>query len=135
MSSSTRSLRSCLKDEKALHSKVGVAQYMDYSVTFRDTQDLESLRRRLVKASLNLKSNADVGRSWEEETIKLTEYLATNELNEIFVTVRKYIKDMYQHAGIIDSLLERLDGTRSLVRQCLTCLEFSDLSCGSSSKY
>ncbi|KAL8701140.1 MAG: hypothetical protein Q9224_000634 [Gallowayella concinna] len=115
MSSLLRSLRYRLEDEKVLHSKVGVAQYVDYSVTFRDTQDLELIRRRLIKASLNLKSNADVGKSWEEETIKLTGHLATNELNQIFVTVRKYITDMYQHARIIDSLLERLDGTQNLL--------------------
>ncbi|KAL8677818.1 MAG: hypothetical protein Q9186_005798 [Xanthomendoza sp. 1 TL-2023] len=106
-------------DEKVLHSKVGVAQYVDYSVTFRDTQDLELIRRRLIKASLNLKSNADVGKSWEEETIKLTGHLATNELDQIFVTVRKYITDMYQHARIIDSLLERLDGTQNLLFEIL----------------
>jgi len=104
-----------MQDEKALHSKVGTIQRLDYSVTFRDTQDLEYIRRKLLKAFLILKSNADIGRSWETETAALMTKLVNAQVGESLKVVRQYIACMERHARVVDSLVQRLSGTSKLV--------------------
>ena len=100
----------------------------DYPMAFRDTQDLELIRRKLVKASLILKSNGEVGASWEKGMTKLTDYLASVELEHTFSMMRKYVSEMSQHARVVHSLLERLNGTHSLVRRSLPSFGSADVT-------
>lgn len=102
-----------------LHSKVGSSRRSDYSVTFSDTQNLELIRRRLVKACLILKSNADVGRSWREDMVELGKRVTKVDLQDTLEIIQQYISGLERHARIIDSLLDRLNGTSKLVRQIL----------------
>lgn len=50
------------QDEKTLNSSIVNVYKLDYFVTFRDAQDLELVRRKLLKASLILRSSVNVGR-------------------------------------------------------------------------
>ena len=48
------------KDKKALNSLVINAYKLDYPITFRNTQDLKLIRRKILKASLILRSSVDI---------------------------------------------------------------------------
>lgn len=103
------------KDEKALNSKVGSACKLDYTVTFRDAQDLELIRRKLLKASLILKSNADVGRSLSMHVEKVARALQQNETQKSLELFNGYVANLEMHARTVNYLLERLSGTSKLV--------------------
>jgi Mg2+ and Co2+ transporter CorA len=103
------------QDEKALHSKVGRKGRFDYSVTFRDTQNTELIRRKLIKASFILKSNADVGRSVRNDVVKLAKCTPKTDLRDILDSIQQYISSLEKYERIIKALLDRLTGTRELV--------------------
>jgi hypothetical protein len=98
-----------------LHSKVGSICKSDYAVSFSDTQNLELIRRKLVKAALVLKSNADVGTSWCEDVIELKRQTPDLELQNTLGVVQQYVTDLKRRSRVVQSLLERLSGTEKLV--------------------
>jgi hypothetical protein len=102
------------KDEKALHSRVGRSRKSDYVVTFADAQDLERIRKKLLKASLLLKSNAKVGDSWNSKMRELSAMLGIEELR-LADLMHQYACTHEQHTLVVDSLCDRLSGTRKLV--------------------
>jgi predicted protein tyrosine phosphatase len=98
-----------------LHSKVGGVCKSDYTVSFSDTQKLELIRRKLVKAALVIKSNAGVGTSWREDMIELKKQTPDLELQDTLRIVQQYVTDLERHLTVVQSLLERLSGTEKLV--------------------
>ncbi|CAF9925242.1 hypothetical protein IMSHALPRED_006421 [Imshaugia aleurites] len=106
-------------DDKALYSKVGSPRKFDFIVTFQDVQDLEIVRRKFIKALLNLRSNAEVGRCWMDRSGNLNGYVDQSDLDENMEVMQEYVLDLERHARVIDSLLSRLDGTRKLLFQIL----------------
>lgn len=105
-----------VQDDKALYSKVGSSRRFDFLVTFQDVQNLEIVRRKLVKALLNLRSNADVGRCWIDRLSNLCSSLDHFDLGENLEMMQEYVLDLERHARVVDLLLSRIDGTRKLVR-------------------
>ncbi|MCJ1436520.1 hypothetical protein MMC27_005899 [Xylographa pallens] len=102
-------------DEKALNSRVGSTCYLDYTVTFRDAQDLELIRRKLLKTSMILRSNADVGRSLHRYINKLGKAIGPDEILSSLELFDQYTANLEMHTRIVDSLLERLTGTSKLI--------------------
>lgn len=102
------------KDEKALHSRVGRSRRSDYVVTFADAQELERIRKKLLKASLLLKLNAKVGESWNSKMRELSTMLGIVELG-LAELMHQYAYTHEQHTLVVDSLCDRLSGTRKLV--------------------
>jgi hypothetical protein len=98
-----------------LHSNVGSVCKSDYTVSFSDTQKLELIRRKLVKAALVLKSNTDVGKSWREDMVELKKQIPNLELQGTLRIVQQYVTDLERHSTVVHSLLERLSGTEKLV--------------------
>jgi hypothetical protein len=98
-----------------LHSNVGSVCKSDYTVSFSDTQKLELIRRKLVKAALVLKSNTDVGKSWREDMVELKKQIPNLELQGTLRIVQQYVTDLERHSAVVHSLLERLSGTEKLV--------------------
>jgi hypothetical protein len=94
---------------------VGGVCKSDYTVSFSDTQKLELIRRKLVKAALVLKSNADVGKSWREDMIELKKQTPDLELQDTLRIAQQYVTDLERHSTVVQFLLERLSGTEKLV--------------------
>ena len=84
-------------------------------MTFQDVQDLESVRRKFVKALLILSSNADVGKCWMDRSAKFSSSVDQSDLAENLEVMQEYVLDLERHARVVDSLLNRLEGTRKLV--------------------
>ena len=98
-----------------MNSSVVNACKLDYSVTFRDAQDLELVRRKLLKASLILKSNMDVGRRLKAHIEGVMQTLQQSKDPGSLEGLDQYAVSLKMHARIVDSLLERLSGTKKLV--------------------
>lgn len=98
-----------------MNSRVGSTCKLDYSVTFLDAQDLELVRRKLLKASLILRSNADVGRSLKIRVEKVARDLQPSEVQSSLEVFDQYTTDLEMHARIVNSLLDKLSGTSKLV--------------------
>ena len=98
-----------------MHSKVGRRGRFDYSVTFRDTQNTELMRRKLIKACFILKSNAEVGRSISNDLVKLTKWAPKTDFHDFLDLIQQYISSLEKYERIINALLDRLTGTRKLV--------------------
>ena len=105
-----------LQDDKALYSKVGSTRTFDFSVIFRDVQDLEIIRRYLVKARLILRLNADIGRAWRVVTREMGRHVVGANVNDILDATQQYVDSLERHAKVVDMLLSRLQGTKELVR-------------------
>lgn len=126
-----------MQDDKALYSKVGSPRKFDFIVTFQDVQDLEIVRRKFIKALLNLRSNAEVGRCWMDRSGNLNGYVDQSDLDENMEVMQEYVLDLERHARVIDSLLSRLDGTRKLVglQPVPQCLPLSTRCCSCSKSW
>ena len=98
-----------------MNSSVGSRCKLDYTVTFRDVQDLELIRRKLLKASLILASNADVGRSLNMHIEKVAQALRQNKVPSSLEMLNQVVVDLEMHGRIVRSLLEKLSGTSKLV--------------------
>lgn len=100
-----------------MNSRVGCTPpcKLDYNVAFRDAQDLELVRWKLLKASLILTSNADVGRSLNKQVEKVARDLQQSENFSSLEVFDQYAADLKMHARIVNSLLEKLRGTSKLV--------------------
>lgn len=109
------------QDEKALNSSVVNACKLDYPVTFRDAQDLELVRRKLLKASLILRSSVDVGRSLKTHIEEVARTLQQSKSQDSLVVLDQYAASLGMHARIVDALLERLSGTSRLVSHTRPC--------------
>jgi hypothetical protein len=103
------------QDEKVLNSRVGVTTSFDYSITFRDAQNLELIRRKLVKARWILKSNALVGRLFKGDVTELREKVASSNLVDVLSVIQKYVLSLERHQSVVESLIDRLSGTSKLV--------------------
>ncbi|ERF72672.1 hypothetical protein EPUS_09491 [Endocarpon pusillum Z07020] len=99
-------------DEKALNSSVGTPCRLDYTVTFRDVQDLELIRRKLLKAALILASNADVGRSLNAHIGKVAQALQKSEIPSSHEVLDQFAADLEMHAKVVTLLLEKVRGTK-----------------------
>jgi len=97
-------------------------------VTFEDVQDLELVRRKLLKALLNLESNADVGRCWLERVANLGTHAERIDVGEELMAMQEHILDLGRHARVVNSLLTRLDGTRKLVGPTIN--RYPTVQCG-----
>ncbi|KAF4633888.1 hypothetical protein G7Y89_g4226 [Cudoniella acicularis] len=105
------------QDKKVLYSKVGASHKQDYPTTFNDTQELEVIRRKLAKASLISKSNAEVGRAWEHAIQELRTEIETPYFQRLDLAgIREYISGLEHHHSVVEYLLDRLNETRTLVR-------------------
>jgi hypothetical protein len=82
---------------------------------------LELVRRKLVKACLILRSNADVGRSWKEDVLEIGKQIPSLDLRNTLEVLQQYITGLERHARVTESLLDRLSGTSKLVRQVESC--------------
>lgn len=109
------------QDEKALNSSVVNACKLDYPVTFRDAQDLELVRRKLLKASLILRSSVDVGRSLKTHIEKVVRTLQSSKSQGSLEVLDQYAASLGMHARIVEALLERLSGIRKLVSHIRPC--------------
>lgn len=109
------------QDEKALNSSVVNACKLDYPVTFRDAQDLELVRRKLLKASLILRSSVDVGRSLRTHIEEVARTLQQSKSRRSIEVLDQYAASLEMHARIVDALLERLSGTTKLVSYSRPC--------------
>ena len=98
-----------------MNSFVGSTLKLDYTVTFRDAQDLELIRRKLVKALLILRSNADVGRSLMGYLRKLRQVADPGDTKSSKDLPEEYITSLEGYAKTVESLLNRLSGTSKLV--------------------
>ena len=105
-----------LQDERTMYSKVGETRISDYPLTFRDAQDLELFRRKMTKASLILKSNADVARFWSLEVERVCQSLGEDSIQDGQRAMRQHINELERHVMVLDLLLENLAGTSRLVR-------------------
>lgn len=95
---------------------MGTIRKSDYTITFNDAQDLELIGRKMMKASLILKSNADIGRSWNVKLGNLGQRLGQERFSGSQEAMQEYITELERHARVVDSLLDRLAGTSKLVR-------------------
>ena len=109
------------QDEKALNSSVVNACKLDYPVTFRDAQDLELIRRKLLKASLILRSSVDVGKSLKTHIEEVARTLQQSESLYGLETLDQYTASLKMHARTVDALLNRLSGTSKLVSYTPSC--------------
>ncbi len=98
-----------------MHSKLTPTRAFDYTVTFGDIQTLEIIRRKLLKASLILKANADVGRSWMQDITKLAQQVVELDVSNALELMPEYIAGLERNLMVVDSLLDRLSGTSKLV--------------------
>ena len=103
------------EDEKALNSSVVNACKLDYPVTFRNTQDLELVRQKTLKASLILRSSVDVGRSLKIYIKEVARTLQQSKSQGSLEVLDQYTASLGMHARIVDTLLERLSGTSKQV--------------------
>ena len=101
-----------LQDEKALDSRVDRERKSDYLLTFRDVQVLEQIRRKLLKASLLLKSNIDLAESLVTAFGRITPHSSPSNNFHSFLQHRN---GLARHLQVINLLLDRLSGTRKLV--------------------
>lgn len=95
---------------------VGSPCKFDYVITFRDAQRLELIRRRLLKAALILRSNADVGVSLKGHIENLSHTMECGDISTSLQVLDQYVRFLNEHARVVDFLLERLAGTNKLVR-------------------
>ena len=101
-----------LQDEKALDSRVDRERRFSYPLTFRDVQVLEQIRRKLLKASLLLKSNIDLAESLMTAFGRIIPY--SNPSND-FHSFLQHKSDLARHLQVVNLLLDRLFGTSRLV--------------------
>ena len=94
---------------------MGNASKFDYSVTFRDMQDLELIRRKLLKASMILKSSANVGRSLSVFVEELRPGFGQVEYARQAKAFEQYTSDLRMHERVVNVLIERSTGTSKLV--------------------
>lgn len=98
-----------------MNSRVGSTCKLDYNVAFLDAQDLELVRRKLLKASLILRSNVDVGRSLKMRIERVARDLQPSEILSSLEVFDQYATDLEMHTRIVKSLLDKLSGTSKLV--------------------
>ena len=95
------------EDEKALNSSVINACKLDYPITFRDAQDLELVRRKLLKASLILRSSVDVGRSLKTHIEEVERTLQPSKSQGSLEVLDQYAASLEMHARIVDVLYQQ----------------------------
>ena len=98
-----------------LRSKVGRVSKFDYSLTFHDAQILERIRRKLVKASLILRSNVDIAESLGAVFDQVGMTATEDDVLPVLHTIRQHTADLRRHERVVESLLDRLAGTSKLV--------------------
>ncbi|KAM7213908.1 hypothetical protein V8F06_010727 [Rhypophila decipiens] len=104
----------------ALNSRVGEGNEETYSLTFRNAQRLEKLRRKLSKARHILSQNTEVARRW----IQVAEALALRhgrgeEVGPLVASAKEYIAELDSHRAVTDLLQDRLSGTERLIYHTL----------------
>ena len=110
------------QDEKALNSAVGRSCKLDYAITFSDAQDLERVRRKLLKAGLILTSNVDVVRALKAHIRKVTQASGPSKVPNSLDVFDQYAASLEMHARTVKMLLKRLSGTSKLVIHPCPCL-------------
>ena len=105
-----------------MNSSVGSTCKLDYTVTFRDAQDLELIRRKLVKALLILRSNGDVGRLLKVYLAKLWQVANLEDTQSSTDLLEEYVTSLEGYAKTVESLLNRVAGTSKLVCVCFVTM-------------
>jgi hypothetical protein len=78
---------------------------------------MELIRRKLIKAAFILRSNEDVGRSFQRDIVDLAKQAPNADLHEILEMLQRYSCSLERHERVIQSLLDRSAGTGKLVRK------------------
>ncbi len=98
-----------------MNSSVESRCRLDYTVTFRDAQDLELIRRKLLKVSLILTSNANVERSLNMYIEKAAQALQQNKTSSSLEMFNQFAVDLEMHKRIVSFLLKKLNETNKLI--------------------
>lgn len=98
-----------------MNSTVGRSCKLDYAITFSDAQDLERVRRKLLKAGLILASTADIARSLNTHIKEISEVFELDEVAYSIAVFDQYAASLEMHARIVKMLLNKLNGTTKLV--------------------
>ncbi|RMZ75072.1 hypothetical protein DV737_g5474, partial [Chaetothyriales sp. CBS 132003] len=106
-------------DEKALHSRVGRVRQSDYTVTFADAQELERIRKKLIKARLLLKLNTNVGREWASQMRVISKKIGIED-PDLWELMSRFSFSYSQHTLVAESLSARLEGTLTLILHILS---------------
>ncbi|KAE8354537.1 hypothetical protein BDV28DRAFT_79440 [Aspergillus coremiiformis] len=108
-------------EEKALYAKVGCEKPRpyDFSITFRDSQNVQRLHRKFLKASVALDSNLEVAHGYKIHCKDLCERNLGGRNPLLFVEVELYKVKLRAHKRSVKVLLERCTQTLSILSQIL----------------
>ena len=116
--------RHTLQNEKALFSRVGRPAKYDYSVDFSESQELQVIRQRLLKAQSAIELSLKVARDLQSFCKKLGKD-KDGSPNELWLPeLETYISRLYTHKHSFRRLLNVTEGTMTLVCNCLNAYCF-----------
>lgn len=109
------------QNEKTLNFSVVNACKLDYSVTFRDAQDLKLVWRKLLKASLILRSSVNVERFLKTHIEEVARTLQQSKISGSLEMLNQYAASLEMHARIVNALLKRLSEISKLISDTRSC--------------
>ena len=109
-------LAECLvEDEKECFTRFGRDFRHDYSVTFADNQRVQKIRERLLRTIVILDANVEVANGCELHCIALDDRNIGVPGQHLVSELQAYSAELRSHRWIVGALLERSQGTLSLV--------------------
>jgi hypothetical protein len=121
---SLQSITRYFQDEKACGSRLDRNLEYDYSVTFRDCQNLQSLREKLFRTPSVLDSCLAVVMGCEAHLERLVHLKITSIGEQCFAEVRSYKEQIKGHCKHISRILEHSSETNNLVLyMCRPCIQ------------
>lgn len=106
-------------EEKALFSRVGRTFEEDYNVAFDDSQELQRLRKKLLKARTVIDSSIDIGTAYKEHCLKLRSSYNLDIMDFMLVELDIITAHFRSHMRHVSTLLELSGGVAVLLSQIL----------------
>ena len=104
-----------MEDEKACFTRVGRDFTHDYSETFADNQRIQKIRERLLRTTVILDANVEVAKGCELHYIALDDSNIGVPGQHLVSELQAYSAELRSHRWIVGALLERSQGTLSIV--------------------
>lgn len=108
-------MRNASKDDKACFSKVDSIDDEDYAVAFSDSQDLQMLRQKLLRAASVLHSGLTVAKGCAEYCDQLGEVISDATGRKSLAEIGYYIQQLEIHSQSITRIIHQSEGTNQLV--------------------
>ena len=115
LSSYLRTNLDALKDDKACFSKVDSTDDKDYAVAFSDSQDLQMLRQKFLRAASTLYSCLTVVETCASYCSQFSNVTSDVSGRRPMVEINFYIQQLQIHSQSITRSIHQLEGTNQLV--------------------